>query len=266
MSEPVVLENSETMRAAHPAGSGLPPVDFSKDALLLDIDGTIVDIAPTPEAVCVPESLKANLSRVCDRVGGALALVSGRTLASVDTLFAPLSFAAVGCHGAEVRLSPGGQIHQRARPLGAAVEAQFADIGKLDPRIRLEDKHYTFAIHYRRVPELENRIFGMVNSKLAALDGGLEIMCGKAVLEIKANSFNKGTGLRYLMQHEPFAGRRPIFFGDDTTDEDAFAQLPEFGGYGISVGRRLPGASGFARSAGDVRHWLAELAEGEERK
>jgi trehalose 6-phosphate phosphatase len=242
------------------AKDGFPAIDPVRDALLLDIDGTIIDIAPTPEAVNVPESLKLNLSRVRDALNGALALVSGRTLASVDRLFAPLGFAAVGCHGAEVRLSPHGNIHRRARSLGANVEADFVDIGKLDPRIRLEDKHYTFAIHYRRAPELENEVFGMVNAKLNALDRELEVMCGKAVIEIKSSGFNKGTGLHDLMQYEPFAGRRPVFFGDDTTDEDAFARLPEFGGVGISVGRSLPGASSFVRSPLDVRHWLAELA------
>lgn len=247
----------------YPANAHLPALDMRYDALFLDIDGTIIDIAPTPDAVCVPESLKLNLSRLRDKLEGALALVSGRTIASIDELFAPLGFAAVGCHGAEVRLSPDGRIHQRARSLGSAVEAEFSDIGKLDPRIRLEDKHFTFAIHYRRAPELENKIFAMVNAKLDILDSGLEVMCGKAVIEIKASAFNKGTGLRDLMQYEPFAGRRPVCFGDDTTDEDAFASLPEFHGIAVAVGRALPGASALARSPHEVRQWIANLAGGE---
>src|ERR1043166_286029 len=237
----------------------LPALDRARDALFLDIDGTIVDIAPTPEAVCVPESLKRDLSRLNALLDGAVALVSGRTLASVDALFAPIELSAVGCHGAEIRRRPESKIESRGEPLPAPIKAAFADIGKLDPRIRLEDKHYTFAIHYRRAPELENEVFGMVNAKLNALDRELEVMCGKAVIEIKSSGFNKGTGLHDLMQYEPFAGRRPVFFGDDTTDEDAFARLPEFGGVGISVGRSLPGASSFVRSPLDVRHWLAEL-------
>jgi len=246
------------------APDGCPPlIDPTRDALLLDVDGTIIDIAPNPEAVIVPESLKPSLARLREKLHGALALISGRTLASVDRLFAPMSFAAVGCHGAELRAAPDRRIQQRARSLGAAIEAKFAEIGKLDPRIRLEDKHYTFAIHYRRAPELENEIFGMVNAKLDALDGTLEMMCGKAVIEIKASGFNKGTGVRDIMHCEAFAGRRPVFFGDDTTDEDAFAALPEFGGVGISVGRLLPGASAFVPCPRDVRRWLAKLADGD---
>jgi trehalose 6-phosphate phosphatase len=247
------------------SGSGnsqaLPQLDAQRDALILDIDGTIIDIAPTPESVIVPESLKLNLSRLCARMGGALALSSGRTIAAIDELFAPLKFVAADCHGAELRLDPHGPLQRCAAPLSSAEKAAFADIGKLDPRIRTEDKVYTFAIHYRSVPELEDTLFAMVNTRVHELESNLEVLSGKAVIEIKEPGFNKGTGLRHIMKDAPFAGRRPIFLGDDVTDEDAFAVLPEFSGVGISVGRLLPGASGTVRSPADVRDWLARMAD-----
>jgi trehalose 6-phosphate phosphatase len=245
-----------------PPPGALPALDRARDALFLDIDGTIVDIAPTPDAVCVPESLKRNLSRLNSLLEGAIALVSGRTLASIDELLAPIKLAAVGCHGAEIRRQPGDKIETHGEPLSASIKAAFADTTKLDPRIRLEDKHYTFAIHYRRAPELENVLFGMVNARLSTLDANLEVICGKAVIEIKEPGFNKGTGLMELMSRAPFHGRRPIYFGDDSTDEDAFAVLAGLKGLGISVGRLLPGAASCVSSPADVREWLARSVEG----
>ena len=247
-----------------PPPGALPALDRARDALFLDIDGTIVDIAPTPEAVCVPESLKRNLSRLNAFLDGAVALVSGRTLASVDALFAPVELSAVGCHGAEIRRRPESKIESRGEPLSTPIKAAFADIAKLDARIRLEDKHFTFAIHYRRAPELENQLFGLVNERLAALDANLEVICGKAVIEIKEPGFNKGTGLMDLMSQAPFRGRHPVYFGDDSTDEDAFAVLAGLKGLGISVGRMLPGAASCVFSPADVRDWLARCVEGGE--
>jgi trehalose 6-phosphate phosphatase len=239
----------------------LPQLDARRDALVLDIDGTIIDIAPTPESVIVPESLRLSLSRLCERLEGALALSSGRTIAAIDELFAPLKFVASGCHGAELRLDPHGHLQRCAAPLSSAEQAAFADIARLDPRIRIEDKVYTFAIHYREVPELEDTLFAMVNTRVHELKSNLEVMSGKAVIEIKEPGFNKGTGLRRIMDAAPFAGRRPVFLGDDVTDEDAFAALPEFSGLGISVGRLLPGASRSVRSPSDVRNWLARMVD-----
>lgn len=251
----------DSTRDARDANAPLPALDFAQDALLLDIDGTIIDIAPTPEAVFVPETLKLHLSQMRERLSGALALISGRTLSAIDELFAPLKFVAAGCHGAELRFDPHGQVMRPAPLLTTAERAQIAEIAKLDPRIRLEDKHYTMAIHYRLAPELENTLFGAVNGLLQKLPANLEVICGKDVIEIKLPGFDKGTGLRSIMQQTPFAGRHPIFVGDDTTDEDALAALPEFNGLGISVGRLLPGARACVRSPRDVRHWLARLTE-----
>jgi trehalose 6-phosphate phosphatase len=239
---------------------GFPAVDFDGDALFLDIDGTLIDIAPTPESVVVPESLKLSLTRMREKLGGALAVISGRTLSAIDELFAPVKFAAAGAHGAEIRLRPDGEVERRAPILGSAEKAALAEIVKLDPRLRMEDKVYTVAIHYRLAPELEDTVLAAVQSDVGKLHENLRIMRGKAVIEVKHHGFNKGTGLCELMKRAPFASRRPIFLGDDTTDQDAMAVLPQFGGFGISVGQRLAGADRQVSSPAEVRRWLAGLA------
>lgn len=241
--------------------SGFPVLDLTHDALFLDIDGTIVDIAPTPESVIVPESLKLSLSRLRERLDGALALVSGRTLAAIDELFAPLKFAAAGAHGAELRVEPHGPVERRAVPLTSAEKSVFGDLLKLHPEIRIEDKVYTLAMHYRLAPQLESTIISEVTERAQKLREDLRVLCGKYVVEVKTRGFNKGTGIRYIMEHRPFADRRPIFLGDDVTDEDGFAVLPQFSGLGVSVGRSMPGAGATVPSPGAVRDWLAALAQ-----
>ena len=240
--------------------SVLPALDWSRDALLLDVDGTIIDIAPTPEAVVVPESLKLSLSRVRERLGGALALISGRTLAAIDELFVPLKFTAAGAHAAELRLDPDGEVKRCGVPLTPVEKAAFAAVTKLDPRLRIEDKVYTLAVHYRNALEFEDQVIALMREQVTKLREDLRILCGKAVVEVKTRGFNKGTGLRQIMEHPPFRGRRPIFFGDDVTDEDALAVVPEFSGLGISVGRLLPGAGFQVSSPQAVRLWLARLS------
>src|SRR5690348_14945416 len=195
------------------ADSGFPALDFTHDALFLDIDGTIIDIAPTPESVIVPESLKLSLSRLRERLDGALALVSGRTLGAIDELFAPLKFAAAGAHGAELRVEPHGPVERRAVPLTSAEKAVFADLLKLHPEIRLEDKVYTLAVHYRLAPQFESTVISEVTARAQDLREDLRVLCGKYVVEVKTRGFNKGTGIRHIMEHALFAGRRPIFFG-----------------------------------------------------
>lgn len=241
----------------------LPVPDWAHDALFLDVDGTIIDIAPTPEAVVVPESLKLSLFRIRKKLGGALALISGRTLPAIDELFGPLKFAAAGAHGAEVRHEPDGTVERCAAPLTSAERATLAEVARRDPRLRLEDKGYSLAVHYRSAPELEDAVIATVRDEVAKLGENLRILCGKAVVEVKARGFNKGTGLKRLMQAPPFLGRRPIFLGDDVTDEDALAAVRDFSGMGISVGCLLPGATQQVTSPAEVRTWLADLAGAE---
>jgi trehalose 6-phosphate phosphatase len=230
------------------------------DALLLDVDGTIVDVASTPDTVAVPEPLKHSLSRLQEKTGGAIALVSGRRIADLDNLFAPLILAAIGCHGAEWRTTPGHAVAMRAAPLSArlgnALRAAVADL----PGLRIEEKFYAVAFHYRQSPgigpELEARL-----ARTAAAFPELRLLHGKMVLEVKSGHFDKGEAVGALMQLKPFAGRRPIFLGDDTTDEDAFAEVRALGGLGISVGRQMPHAERMLPGPEAARQWLAELAD-----
>lgn len=257
-------ESAQNSEPDHDALMTNPPVDLSKIAILLDIDGTLLDIAPTPHEVHVSDQLLQVLQRLSLRLNGALAFISGRSLADIDRIFAPLKFPAVGGHGAEIRpLADSRSYRQRSAPLDDKLKARFSEIARMGPGIIVEDKDYSIAIHYRLAPQLG----GSVVKSVAAICEKwncdyLDILPGKSVIEIKPRGFDKGTGLRELMTSAPFAGRRPFFVGDDITDEAAFAALPEFSGVGFSVGGIVPGASFNFDGPKDVRLWLDGMAGG----
>src|SRR3981081_4069791 len=238
---------------------------FNECALLLDIDGTLLDLAPTPREVWVPPDLAKNLSRLLARTSGALALVSGRSVNDIDLIFAPLQFPAVGGHGAEMRLPLEGEsVSSYAPPMDKELKRRLAAIAKLSPGILLEDKGYSLALHYRLAPHAEKAIYAAVSLIRADLPNApIEVLPGKCVCEIKHSGFNKATGVRELMSHEPFKGRRPLFVGDDVTDETVFAIMAELGGIAFSVGRRAKGVAGYFDDPGDVRAWLAHLLDDE---
>jgi trehalose 6-phosphate phosphatase len=238
------------------------PIDPREVAFLLDVDGSILDLAPTPREVFVSGSLRQTLQRLQEHSGGALALVSGRPLKELDLLFAPLQLAAVGNHGAEMRPTPNGPVHRKgAPPLEKELKRRLATVAALGPGIILEDKDYSLAIHYRLAPEKEDVVRDAV---LAICEefapSSAEVLPGKFVFEIKSSGFDKGTAVRWLMKRKPFTGRRPIFVGDDTTDEAAFAVLPEFDGVGISVGRRIENAAMCFETPQEVRMWLEQIS------
>jgi trehalose 6-phosphate phosphatase len=243
----------------------LPSLNLHEIAVLLDVDGTILDIAPTPGEVAVPASLRTTLARLSRETGGALALVSGRPLGDLDRLFAPLRLPAVGGHGAELRVTAEGEAEAGgAGPLDGDLRDRLAGIAGNAPGVLIEDKGYALAVHYRLAPAQERA----VKQAVAAIQAdwppdSMEVLPGKSVLEIKPAGFDKGAGIRALMRHQPFAGRRPVFIGDDTTDESAFAVLPEFGGIGLSVGREISGTSYCFATPTEVRGWLQRLSTGE---
>jgi len=246
----------------------LPIRKLDECAILLDVDGTILDLAPTPPQVWVPPSLRQAIGRLSERTGGAVALVSGRSLDELDLLFSPLQLPAVGGHGAELRPQAGrGHDYRRAVPLDAALKRKFAKVAELDPGILLEDKDYSLALHFRLAPDLEDRVKAAVERICAELTPApIEILHGKSVLEIKQRGFTKGSGVRELMRHPPFLDRHPIFIGDDVTDESVFEIIPEFDGLAFSVGRRVAGVNGHFEEPEAVRGWLAQMAgEGEGR-
>jgi trehalose 6-phosphate phosphatase len=233
-------------------------------AILLDIDGTLLDLAPTPREVWVPPGLATTLNRLLQKTSGALALVSGRSLNDIDLIFAPELFPAVGGHGAEMRLTTTNSevVATRAPPMDKELKRRLAAIAKLSPGILLEDKGYSLALHYRLAPHAEQAIYEAVSLIRADLpDAPIEVMPGKCVCEIKHSGFSKASGVIELMRHDPFKGRRPIFVGDDVTDESVFAIMPDFGGLAFSVGRRTTGVTGHFDDPREVREWLATLVD-----
>jgi trehalose 6-phosphate phosphatase len=235
--------------------------DLRQVAFLFDVDGTLLDLAPTPREVWVPPTLRESLLRLWERTGEAVAFVSGRTLEELDLIFTPLQFAGVGGHGAEFRESGKAPILRLAAELGADLKRSLATAAKLGPGILMEDKGSSLALHYRLAPDKGPAVETLVYEMCAKIPvGTVEILPGKFVIEVKQVGFNKGMGVRKLMSHEPFAKRRPLFFGDDVTDENVFAILPEFSGQGYSVGRKVAGTDGNFASPAQVRSWLDVVA------
>jgi trehalose 6-phosphate phosphatase len=205
-------------------------------ALFLDVDGTLLSIADTPQAVRVEPTLLALLDRLRGSCDGALALVSGRRLADLDTLFDPLHLPAAGLHGMERRAADGTLVKAvlpdeavaRIRPVLAAYAAAR-------PGLLLEDKGRSLALHYRLAPAEGEGILRLADRLAAAAGGALRIIDGRKVVEIQPWGSDKGKAIAAFMAEPPFRGRRPVFAGDDTTDEDGFAAVNALGGLSIKV-------------------------------
>jgi len=233
-------------------------------ALFLDVDGTLIEFAARPDAVRVPADLPDTLAGAERRLGGALALVSGRSIADLDRLMAPLRLRAIGLHGAELRAAPDAPATTTA-PLPTALAAAVAALLAAFPGTLLENKGPSVAVHYRAAPalagELQAALARLVD--LAARDGAnprLELMAGELVYEIKPAGFDKGSALSLFMGLPPFAGRRPVFVTDHAIDQAGLQAATALGGCGLSVGHNLPGAMACFRDPASVRAWLKDLA------
>lgn len=215
-------------------GRFIPDQDL---ALFLDVDGTLLEIAATPDAVRVPAALRNTLELAAQRERGALALISGRSLASLDELFAPTAFPAAGLHGLERRNVAGdvwrAPVNQDVLNVARArlQELQTAHRGLL-----LEDKHSALALHYRHAPTLANMLYDEVSLLQQQLAPHLQLKPGKCVFELLPSGYSKRTAIEAFMREPPFAGRIPVFVGDDVTDEDGFVAVNDLGGYSIRVG------------------------------
>ena len=230
-------------------------------ALFLDIDGTLLEFAAHPNAVTVDPALAQLLGALYDETAGAVALISGRTVADADSLFAPLKLCVAGQHGAERRDHGGGR-HLHAPPL--------AELGRAAERLRgvvsahagliLEEKGMNLALHYRGAPMLEAELTPLLHALASELGQDFELQAGKMVLEIKPTGKDKGTAIEEFMQEHPFRGRIPIFIGDDLTDEYGFALVNRLGGYSIKVGSGASAARWRLADAAAVRRWLERLA------
>ena len=234
-------------------------------ALFIDVDGTLLEIAPRPELVQVPHALPRLLARLAAERGGAMALVSGRRLADLDRLFSPWQGAAAGLHGAEIRRPDG----RCLRGENAGDAAAAAAIERLRPRlgdwvsrrsgVALEDKGRALALHYRGAPERAAEIADFAAELLREVGGCLRLIAGKMVVELLPRGRGKDGAIAAFLAEAPFCGRRPVFLGDDVTDEDGFAEINRRGGLSVRVGARGPetAAAYELPSVAATLRWLA---------
>lgn len=227
-------------------------------ALFLDFDGTLVDIAPRPDQVVVTPQLLAALGALQQRLDGRLAIVSGRPVAELDRMLAPLVLPAAGVHGME-RRGFDGVLRQLAAPDFTAVRTQAHALAARHPGLWVEEKHGALALHYRQAPELQALCVETMEAAVRT-SLGLLLMEGKMIVEIKAAGVSKGTAIRDFLAEPPFAGYRPLFIGDDTTDEAGFDHVQRVGGIGLKVGPGPSVASGRIASSQAVREALAQAA------
>jgi trehalose 6-phosphate phosphatase len=203
-------------------------------ALFLDFDGTVVDIAPQPGAVVVPHGLVAVLGALGERLGGGLALISGRPIEQIDAFLRPLHLPAAGVHGLERRGADGAMTLLSTHPLQRVEEAAGALAAKF-PKLLVETKRGSVALHYRQAPELAALCLETMQAAVAE-SPGLTLLPGKMVLEAKPGGASKGVAIEAFLKEPPFAGRRPVFIGDDLTDEVGFSLVQRLGGIGVKVG------------------------------
>lgn len=225
----------------------LPPI--ARSALLLDVDGTLIDIAPTPDAVVVPPTLIPTLRRLCTRLDGALALVSGRSVDVLDVLLPDAAHAMAGEHGAAIRHAQGAAIERPDLP--PVPEAWLEEASRLisaTPGAVMERKARGFTMHFRRCPDAGPGFHAFLRDLLAG-QTRFRLLAGTMVWEVRPDGMDKGHAVRALMARPPFAGRVPIYIGDDITDEDGMRAARALGGVGLRVD------TAFGSPAG-VRAWL----------
>jgi trehalose 6-phosphate phosphatase len=227
-------------------------------ALFLDVDGTLLEFAATPQDVHVPNRLKGLLLALSERLEGAVALVSGRSVENLDQLFAPHRFSAAGVHGCERRTATGITLRPEVNTRSIAhARDQLTTFTLNHPGLLLEDKGYGLALHFRRAPELEAQVHATMTATLDQLGADFQLQEGKLVYELRPANWSKGTSIFAFMQETPFQGRRPIFIGDDVTDEDAFGAVNALDGISVCVGDRPETRARYRlRGVADVHRWL----------
>jgi trehalose 6-phosphate phosphatase len=220
-----------------------PPRLAPDAALFIDVDGTLLEIAPQPELVRVPQRLPALLQRLARQRGGALALVSGRPIADLDRLLWPWHGAAAGLHGAERRRPDGSfgvagdnPADRRAAASLARLRPRLLALAADAPGLRLEDKGRALALHYRAAPERAGEVRAAAERAVREAGDCLRLIAGKMVIELQPRHIGKDRAVAAFLAEPPFFGRIPVFLGDDTTDEDGFAEVNRRGGVSIRIG------------------------------
>jgi trehalose 6-phosphate phosphatase len=233
-------------------------LDIARHALFLDVDGTLAQIQPRPELVFIPAHTLQALQR-WQAHGAPVAVVSGRPLHELDGLLSPLRLPAAGVHGAERRTADG-QVQRISIDASVLcdVETELQAFCQGFPGLRLESKGIAFALHYRQAPEWEDVARRQVESLAARYPEVLKVQPGKCVFELKPKGASKGEVIRHFMQEPPFAGRVPVFIGDDLTDEAGFEVVNALGGLSIKVGEGDSRAQMRLDSVEAVADWLGE--------
>lgn len=240
-----------------------PPIARLDWAYFLDVDGTLIDIADRPDAIRVDTALLDLITQLHRASGGAVALVTGRSLSDLDHHLGPLRLPLAGQQGLE-RRDASGRLWIHAAPPAAKVSIKeaLAPVLARHPGLLLEDKGLTLALHYRQAPRLAayaHRLMG----RLALLAGpDLELQPGKRVAEIKPAGFDKGTAVAEYLSEPPFRGRRPVFIGDDLNDEHGFAEVNRLDGVSIKVGKGTSCARFRLADVAAVHRWLSHAQEG----
>ncbi len=235
----------------------MTPPDLDRtSALFLDFDGTLVEIAATPEQVVVPPGLPDLLGHLRRQLGGALAIVSGRPLAQTDRLLRPFFASGAGEHGVSLRYDDG---TLEELPIGIAVpqswRAALESSVERWPGVRIEEKPHGVTVHYRLAPERSDEVWRMVRALVPPDHPWFRLLPAREAVEVSLRSVSKGHAVERLMAHQPFHGRRPIFVGDDITDEAGMSMARRFGGVGLRV------AEAFGGDPAQVRAWLMQGAE-----
>ena len=233
------------------------PAPRSEWAYFFDIDGTLVDIAPSPSEIVVERELQAEICDLYDATGGALALISGRSLSDVDGIFRDTSLPVAGQHGLE-RRSSDGKISRHDAPLEKLdfARTRLAEAIAAHPDLLLEDKGLSLALHYRLAPSLASFAHRTMRAIASAIGPAFTLQSGKRVVELKPSGKDKGDAVRDFMQEEPFVGRIPVFVGDDVTDEHGFAVVNSMDGHSIKVGGGPTAARWRLPNVRAVRLWL----------
>lgn len=204
-------------------------------AVFFDVDGTLLDIAATPDGVVVPSFLLDNLLKLEKIVGGALALISGRGIDFVDQLFAPHRFAIAGLHGAEWREHGGQTIRSPDDPQFSKVKTAIRQWASPLAGVGFEDKGAAVALHYRQAPAAADTVATLMARAQAMAGPAYGLQTGKMVIELRPRA-DKGEAVARFMQRQPFKDRRPIVFGDDVTDESMFKTVNDLGGLSVKIG------------------------------
>lgn len=239
----------------------MPP--FQRNwAFFLDIDGTLLDIASTPRAVHTARPHCRLVAALHEETGGALALVSGRSLKMIDELFSPMRLPAAGQHGVE-RRDGRGRVHRPSSSSAVLERAaeRIRDFAARHSGLVFEDKGHSMALHYRLAPHLAGAAHAVVREAARVAGKSVEVQGGKMVAELKPAGHDKGRAIGAFMREKPFAGRVPVFLGDDLTDEHGFRMVDRMGGYAIKVGPGPTAARWRVANPAAARRWLEDWLE-----